>query len=463
MTKRILIVEDTYSIALTYQKWLTSARMQADIAGSAEEAKECLKVNHYDGMVLDLNLPKMSGKEFLDSGLIPESCKVVMATSTGSIKTALEMIRAGAVDFLVKPFTKPALTETLNAHLANSPKASLQRPSQKAHPASVQALDKIKGESQPIQAIKKALVTYAPSSASVFITGESGTGKEFCAEALHELSGRTGAFIALNCAAIPNDLLESELFGHVKGAFSGAITSRLGAIKAAEGGTLFLDEICEMNINLQAKLLRFLENSKLRTLGSDSEEPIDVRIVCATNQDPQNAIDQNRFRSDLYYRLMVLPLELPPLRERGKDVLIIAQHLIEHFAKIENKLEVTSLTTDAEAALLAQTWGGNIRELANCIRRALLLSTGTQITADDLAPLFARLQPKPKLDSDWFNRGFDAIERDILEIVIAQCNGSLTKAAKQLQLSPSTLYRKREQWMENENQPFTALRDASSQ
>lgn len=457
MKRHILIIEDTYSIALSYQNWLQSAGFTASIAESAEDAVALMAQQNFDALVLDLNLPGMSGTELLTSGAIPADCPVIMATSSGSIKTALAATRAGAMDFLVKPFTKIALVASLNCVIKDAARAEKQNNynaiSKPQRPvANIAALDAIKGQSPEITAIKDLLKLYAPSSAPVFITGESGTGKELCAEALHAMSRSNHKIVTINCAAIPKDLLESELFGHVKGAFSGANTDRLGAVRTAHQGTLFLDEICEMDISLQAKLLRFLESGKTRALGADTETEVDVRIICATNRNPVEATEQNLFRADLYYRLMVLPIELPSLRDRGDDVLLIAHHLLTHFAHMEQKSNTPNLAEDAQQFLTNHPWKGNIRELANMMRRAVLIVQHEDITAS----LLQRLVPAAHLGAGNLNQSynpdqsFDCIEREILETIIAKSGGSLTEAAKRLKLSPSTLYRKREQWAEKD-------------
>lgn len=471
MKNHILIIEDTYSIALSYQSWLQSAGFNASIAESAEDAITAMSTQNFDALVLDLNLPGMSGTDLLTSGAIPADCPVIMATSSGSIKTALAATRAGAVDFLVKPFTKIALVASLNCVIKEAKrneKRSARNPARQDQNTAqnIAALETIKGQSAEIANIKDKLKLYAPSSAPVFITGESGTGKELCAEALHAMSRSNHKIVTINCAAIPKDLLESELFGHVKGAFSGANTDRQGAAQTAHQGTLFLDEICEMDMSLQAKLLRFLESGKTRPLGADLETDVDVRIVCATNRDPIKAIEQNLFRPDLYYRLMVLPIELPPLRDRGNDVLLIANHLLATFTQMEQKTDIPILSDDAKEFLANHPWHGNIRELANIMRRIVLTVQDTEISAQHMQRLMPATQISASNNNRLYNldQSYDRIERDILETIIARAGGSMTEAAKRLKLSPSTLYRKREQWAEQDlnNQAEPLARNLAS-
>jgi two-component system, repressor protein LuxO len=295
----------------------------------------------------------------------------------------------------------------------------------------------------------------------VFVTGESGTGKEVCAEALHRMSNRSsGPFVVINCAAIPRDLLESEIFGHAKGAFTGAVTDRKGAALQANGGTLFLDEICEMDISLQSKLLRFLQDKQVRRLGEDAPRAADVRIVCATNRDPLTEVSAGRFREDLLYRLHVVPVELPPLRDREDDVLLIARHFLLRYAQEDGK-SLSSFSHEAEMAMLAYHWPGNIRQLQNVIRSIVVLNDGACVTLDML-PLAIRapgagtpavrqeapavIQPVAPRQPETIIKPLDVVIRETIEYAIARCGGSIPKAAAALTVSPSTLYRRIQSW-----------------
>jgi DNA-binding NtrC family response regulator len=297
----------------------------------------------------------------------------------------------------------------------------------------------------------------------VFITGESGTGKELCAVAIHSLSPRAGGpFIAINCGAIPRDLMESEIFGHLKGSFTGAISDREGAAKQAHGGTLFLDEICELDFALQTKLLRFLQSGLIQRVGSTATEKVDIRVICATNRSPLDEVREGRFREDLYYRLHVLPIHLPPLRERGHDIVMIARQFLTQYSREEAKA-FQSIAPAAEAALLAHRWPGNVRELQNAIRQAVVLNDAEVLELSMLPPLAEgggpalpeAVQPVD-LDLAGLGRG-DApsafvgkelrqIEKDAIESTIQACGGSIPRAAKMLGVSPSTIYRKRDTW-----------------
>ena len=309
----------------------------------------------------------------------------------------------------------------------------------------------------------------ASSRATVFITGESGTGKEVCAEAIHGASGRAnGPFIALNCGAIPENLLESEIFGHLKGSFTGAVSDRIGAAQAAHKGTLFLDEICEMALPLQVKLLRFLQTGTVQRVGSNRVEDVDVRIICATNRDPAREVVEGRFREDLFYRLAVVPLHMPPLRERRGDVREIAEAFLQRFAREEGKS--FNALGEAQLALLEQyRWPGNVRERQNVMRRAAVLHTGPDLPANAF-PLASQMSYVPTgqpvmtvgaPSSDPIDQAADVLvvinavkgltlnelERIAIEAAIDNAGGSLPSAARALGVSPSTLYRKRERWL----------------
>ena len=308
------------------------------------------------------------------------------------------------------------------------------------------------GCSAPMQAVYRAIERVATSRATVFLTGESGTGKEVAAEAIHYAGARrAGPFIALNCGAIPENLLESELFGHVRGAFTGATESRPGAVALAEGGTLFLDEICEMDLRLQVKLLRFLQTGRVQRVGCGRAEPVDVRIVCATNRDPAREVAEGRFREDLFYRLAVLPIDLPPLRTRGEDILILARAFGERFAREEGRPPPgVGPGLSLGRALMAHNWPGNVRELQNAIRRAVIMG------GDPDLPIVRRAAPSasshlpstPYAESlAWDGLTLDAVERLAIERAVERSAGSLPGAARALGISPSTLYRKRERWL----------------
>ena len=349
------------------------------------------------------------------------------------------------------------LSDSQASHDANSKTAEL---------AHTLALAGMIGESPAMREVFKRIKAVANSRAPVFITGETGTGKELCAAAIHAFGGRAnGPFIALNCGAIPRDLVESEIFGHLKGSFTGAIADRPGAAALADGGTLFLDEICEMDTGQQIKLLRFLQTGKIQPVGSALARNVDVRIICATNRNPHDEVRSGRFREDLYFRLHVLAITMPPLRERGNDTLTLASHFLATFAAEERK-SFRRLGGNAQMLLLAHGWPGNVRELQNVIRQAVVLHDGEELDAQMLSlaspasPLPAgvvdhdlisvsglrRIHAVMNLPPSFFTRELWRIERDVIEETVSACGGSLPKAARVLGVSPSTLYRKRDSW-----------------
>jgi two-component system repressor protein LuxO len=307
----------------------------------------------------------------------------------------------------------------------------------------------------------------ADSKASIFITGESGTGKELCAEAIHKRSSRKDKpFLTINCAAIPRELMESEIFGHVKGAFTGAHAAREGAAAMADGGTLFLDELCEMDLDLQSKLLRFIQLGTYQKVGSSVKQQVDIRFVCATNREPLDEVRAGRFREDLYYRLHVIPLRLPPLRERGKDSLLIARKLLKNINEREGK-DFVSFSKEAEDLMLTYPWPGNVRELENSIMNMVVLGKGQEITVDLLPEhMKTRLEKNTEMSPTSFNKGsplqknMSALsaasleeilplwleEKRIIERAITLCHDNVPKAAALLDVSASTLYRKRQAW-----------------
>jgi DNA-binding NtrC family response regulator len=313
------------------------------------------------------------------------------------------------------------------------------------------------GSSEAMQAVYAKIRAVARSMATVFITGESGTGKELCAQAIHDGSARaSGPFIALNCGAIPPDLLESEVFGHMKGSFTGAISDKPGAAAAADGGTLFLDEICEMDVGLQTKLLRFLQTSMVQPVGATRPRKVNVRIICATNRDPLEAVQDGRFREDLYYRLYVVPIHMPPLRDRGEDVIEIAEAALARFAAEEHR-PFDGITPEVRALFRRLRWPGNVRQLLNVIRNVVVLNEGGVVTVDMLPPGLARdaehgqgaaidAVPDGPRAGELVGRTLAEAERMVIEATLARVNGSVPKAARMLDVSPSTLYRKMESW-----------------
>ena len=376
-------------------------------------------------------------------------------TAHGSIDTAVEAMRHGAQDFLIKPCEADRLRVTVNNALRKATKLKNDGDSSGSH-----GYQGFIGSSQTMQAVYRTIDSAAASKASIFITGESGTGKEVCAEAIHATSKRGDKpFIAINCAAIPKDLIESELFGHVKGAFTGAATDRQGAAELADGGTLFLDELCEMDLELQTKLLRFIQTGTFQKVGSSKMKNVDVRFVCATNRDPWKEVEEGRFREDLYYRLYVIPLHLPPLRERGDDIIEIAYSLLGYMSKEEGK-DFVRLAPEVVERFSRYEWPGNVRQLQNVLRNVVVLNNGREIDLPMLPPPLNQPTKNeirvvlPQTDSVSVQDIFPLwlTEKNAIEQAIKACDGNIPKAAGYLDVSPSTIYRKLQAWNAKEAQ-----------
>ncbi|WP_430474744.1 sigma-54-dependent transcriptional regulator [Thalassospira lucentensis] len=378
---RIVIVEDTLSLARVYQDYLRADGHLVDHVVNGTDAINFLRQDPPDVLVLDLILPDMDGRKVLRTvAQICPKCKVVVITAHGSVNVAVEAMREGAWDFLLKPFTADKLRETVSNALAGAPAVPDASDVEQDGADADEMYFDIIGGSDTMRDIYRIIENAAPSRATVFITGESGTGKELAAEAIHRRSERTkDPFIPLNCGAIPKDLMESEIFGHVKGAFTGAVADREGAAHRAAGGTLFLDEICEMDLELQTKLLRFIQTGTFQKVGGSSIESVDVRFVCATNRDPLEEVRTGRFREDLYYRLHVIPLHMPPLRDRDKDILQIANFYLERYTSEEHR-DFERFSAEVSALFARYAWPGNIRQLQNIIRNIVVLNNGTEVT-----------------------------------------------------------------------------------
>ena len=455
---KILVVEDTTSVGMVMVGWLKKSGFNAELVGTGSEALDKIKSGGINLILLDLQLPDMDGLKILD--IVNDDyphISVVVVTASGSISVAIDAMRRGAYDFVIKPAGEDRMIVTTKNALERSRLQTVVK--EIRGDFKKDGTHGFIGKSLPMIAVYKTIDAVALSQASVFITGESGTGKEVCANAIHTAGPRkSGPFIALNCAAIPKDLIESEIFGHVKGAFTGASAERDGAAIAASGGTLFLDEICEMDLSLQSKLLRFLQTGTVQKVGSDKLVKVDVRIICATNRDPLTEVEEGRFREDLYYRLHVIPIHLPPLRERETDVIAIAKSFLKQYCAEEGK-SFDGFTQNAEDLLLQHSWPGNIRELQNVIRNAVILNQGSEIS-DEMLSLSARApysnhqnsKSKPQVQKSGdeivinLHQDFAQIEREIIEAAISLSGGSIPKASEMLSLSPSTIYRKKENW-----------------
>lgn len=451
-TKYVLMVEDTASVAALYRSYLTPLDIDINIVGTGRDAIESIGRREPDLILLDLRLPDMTGMDVLyavkeKSPDVP----IVFMTAHGSIDTAVEAMRHGARDFLIKPCEADRLRVTVNNAIRKASKLKNDVDNKN------QNYQGFIGSSQTMQAVYRTIDSAASSKASIFITGESGTGKEVCAEAIHAASKRGDKpFIAINCAAIPKDLIESELFGHVKGAFTGAATERQGAAEAADGGTLFLDELCEMDLDLQTKLLRFIQTGTFQKVGSSKMKSVDVRFVCATNRDPWKEVQEGRFREDLYYRLYVIPLHLPPLRARGDDVIEIAYSLLGFMSKEEGK-DFVRLSAEVVERFRQYEWPGNVRQLQNVLRNVVVLNEGREITLDMLPPPLNQMSAPINRALPLAHENKVSVheifplwmtEKQAIEQAIEACDGNIPRAATYLDVSPSTIYRKLQTWNE---------------
>ncbi len=469
----ILLVEDDHSLARVYQEYMRNDPYTLTLVDNGGDALEALPQAEIGCVILDLHLPDMSGFEILEkSRELRPGLPVVVITARGSIDTAVKAMQAGAADFVIKPFKADRLRFTLRNALERQQLQQIVDDFRRDNDRG--EFCGFVGKSLAMQEIYRVIERVAKSKATVFVTGESGTGKEVSAQAIHDLSPRRNKpFVALNCGAIPKDLIESEIFGHVKGSFTGAIADRDGAAAQANGGTLFLDEICEMEIDLQVKLLRFVQTDSYRRVGGAKTESVDVRIICATNRNPWDEVQQGRFREDLYYRLHVIPLHLPPLGQREDDVLQLAAYFLRRYAAEEGK-NFTGIEEEAKHVLLTRNWPGNVRELQNLVRNIVVLDDGPLITAAMLGssqigqatPNHPNKPPRPVTATQSSEnvgsiveqiRPDDAplkplwqSERDLIHAALDHFDGNVQKAAGALEISPSTLYRRLRELKENE-------------
>jgi len=473
---RILFVDDEPDILRSLERVASKVDAVILTAPGGEQALDIIKECSVDVVVSDLKMPNMDGNQLLEkvAQIAPETVRIVL-TGCGDMDMVLNSINDGHIwGYLHKPWDNyeliVKLKQALQLQQVLAERTLMRRTIdqyQKYHKASFEGFI---GDSVPMQFVYSCIEQSAPSNASVFITGPSGSGKEVAAQAIHRLSKRkNGSFIALNCAAIPSELMESEIFGHIKGAFSGAVSNRDGAASLANGGSLFLDEIGEMDISLQAKLLRFIQTGCFQKVGSGKEEKVDIRFISATNREPQLAIAENKLREDLFYRLNVISINLPPLNERDNDIVKLAEYFLSHFSEIEGKV-FAGFSSGAEALIKSYAWPGNVRQLQNIIHSSTVMSEGPLISekiilqqlGQQSAPNHTKLnvqqesaqhssfdqnsltQAAPKSHSSIISLA--EVEKQAIEQAIELCQDNIVKAASELGVSPSTLYRKIQQW-----------------
>jgi DNA-binding NtrC family response regulator len=507
---RILFVDDEPEILRSLSR--VARKIDADIitAQGGAIAIKIIEEAPVDIIVSDLKMPEMDGNELLEkvAKITPETVRIVL-TSCADMEVVISAINERHIwGYLQKPWDNYELIiklkQALQLQQILAERTLMRRTIDQYQQYRKATFEGFIGDSVAMQFVYSSIEQCAPSNASVFITGPSGSGKELAALAIHRLSKRSnGPFIALNCAAIPTELMESEIFGHVKGAFSGAVSNRDGAALLADGGSLFLDEIGEMDINLQAKLLRFIQTGCFQKVGSGKEQHVDIRFICATNRDPHTAIAEKKLREDLFYRLNVISLFLPPLHQRGGDCLILAQHFLSYYCKEEGKVFV-GFSSDAEQLISNYNWPGNVRQLQNVIYSAVVMSDGPLVSKNilarqlnrqnttttsqadshltsvnaisseisqldqsleqntniQLAPQInntsnldeATLASQNAINNSYVNQdkmmSLAAIERQAITRTIDLCEGNIVKAASELEVSPSTLYRKIQQWQD---------------
>ncbi len=445
---KILLIDDDHGMVRMLVEALGRRGFQATGALSAAEGLDALESASPDVVVTDLEMPDRHGLDLCREIVARRpDVPVILITAFGSMETAIGGIRAGAWDFIPKPFDVDALAVALDRATQLRALRVEVRQLRAAVAASRSYADML-GESRPMTRLFEQLDRIADLNVNVLVTGESGTGKELIARSLHQRGTRAkGAFVAVNCAAMPAPLLESELFGHTRGAFTDARGARGGLFLLANEGTLFLDEVGDLPLELQPKLLRALQERRVRPVGSDQEVAFDARLICATNRDLEAEVEAGRFREDLYYRIHVVHVEAPPLRARGNDVLLLAQRFLESSAARMGK-RVLSVTPAGAERLLAYDWPGNVRELQNCMERAVALTRYEQLTPEDLPAKIQAWRPGTSplaIGAPDELISLDALERRYVRHVLAATGGNKSQAARILGLDRKTLYRKLEQ------------------
>jgi two-component system repressor protein LuxO len=501
--RNVLVVEDLTALAIQYKTIANRLAVTVTTAATVAQAMLCVKEGPWHAALVDLNLPDGSGFEVMQALLRAHpACSVVVITAEESLSNAVRASEAGAFDFIQKPVESERLLVTLRNALHAS---GLQQQVASLQTDAPRKFEQFIGQSPEMQTVYRMIETVAASNASVCITGESGTGKELAAAAIHARSPRRAKkLVVINCAAIPKELIESELFGHAKGAFTGAVTERLGVFADADKGTLFLDEIAELELGVQAKLLRVLQTGEVKRLGEDKTRIVDVRIVCATHRNLAERVRAGEFREDLFYRLFVVPIELPPLRSRDGDIALIARDVLLRYA-LEDGKQFKDFSPEAMQALNMHSWPGNVRELLNVIRAVVALHDGQLVQRDMLPASVGRTgsastRPAPLAETPeetpWFSQktglgepappplapmaglvqpwrakdtvpGLAAaiyepgrvrplleVEREVVDYALRAFGGNVAQAARALQVNPSTLYRKIQVWTAQDGVPL---------
>ncbi|WP_457642936.1 sigma-54-dependent transcriptional regulator [Persephonella sp.] len=442
----ILVVDDEKNITDLLKDILEDEGFSVEVASDISSAKEKLKEQDFDIVFLDVWLPDGEGTDLIQ--FIKENSqltKIIMISGHANIPIAVKALKEGAYDFLEKPISTDSILAVIEKAIKE-----IKKDLEYIFLKQQQTKDiEIIGNSPPIQKLKEQIKKVAKTNAWVMIFGENGTGKELVAKSIHFLSDRANKpFVDINCAALPDDLIEAELFGYEKGAFTGAVSRKPGKLEIADGGTLFLDEVTDMSLAAQAKLLRVLEEREFTRLGSNHKIKIDIRVISATNKDLEKEIEEGRFRQDLAFRLAVVPIYVPPLRERGEDIILLAEHFLKKSC-IENKMEPVKLSEEVKKVLLKYDWPGNVRELKNLMERLCIFATGEEITVQDLPPyMFKGKSPtgKKKIEIKPLKKVREEAEKEVIQLALEKYGRNLKEVAKVLEIDLSSLYRKLKQY-----------------
>jgi DNA-binding NtrC family response regulator len=462
MTERLLCVDDDQDACELLAATLRQLGYQTEFTTSPAEALELVVAKDFHAVISDLSMAEMDGLSLCEQILAKRpNIPVIVVTGQGSMESAIGAMRVGAYDFITKPFDPKLLGLTVARAVRTQ---HLQSEVVRLREALTEVPEGLRviGDSSAIRRVNELIARVAKSDASVLITGETGTGKELVARSLHKQSGR-GPFVAVNCAAVPPNLLESELFGHTRGAFTDAKLSRKGLFIEATGGTLFLDEVGEMPLEMQAKLLRALQERVVRPVGADAEHPFDARIITATHRDLEDDVAKRRFRQDLFYRINVVSINVPPLRERGSDVLKLASHFLQKSADRTGQA-VRRLSPPVAERILVYDWPGNVRELENCIERAIALSRFEELTIEDLPERIRTYRPDHfVMTADDVEEiiSLDELERRYIARALKLLNGNKARAAQLLGVDRRTLYRRLGKYASTESsRPAPAMNGA---
>ena len=441
----ILIIDDEKAIRKTLTEILSFEGYKIEEAADGEEGLRKFKEKNYDLVLCDIKMPKLDGIEFLQkAGESNPDIPIIMISGHGNIETAVEAVKKGAYDYISKP---PDLNRLLITIRNAMDKSNLVTET-KVLKRKVSRVQEMIGDSAPIKKIKETIDKVAPTEARILITGENGVGKELVARWVHEKSNRaSGPIVEVNCAAIPTELIESELFGHEKGSFTSAVKQRIGKFESANGGTLFLDEIGDMSASAQAKVLRALQEGKITRVGADKDISVDVRVIAATHKNLLEAVANKEFREDLYYRLNVFPIQLPALRERIEDIAPLARHFAHNLGATAGK-RITGFSPDALQAMAEYNWPGNIRELQNCVERATIVATSSTIEDSDLPPYLFTAQPNqqcsvlesgPSVPPD-LEAALAEVEKAYILAALQQANGVQAAAAQLIGISERSFW-----------------------